>query len=282
MLKVDFKQLRNEALRDIILALEEALEKIGIDYYLIGALARDAWFQQEKIVSRTTADVDFAILVPQKEKFGELKTFLAKEKGYVETKGNSFAMISPGGITVDILPFGSIEIDEELNMANGEAQVVTNGFKEVFSAALEQFESEDGQLRVKIASLAGIVLLKLIAHQDRPEIRIKDPGDILEILHYYFDLHSSLIYEHHDSVFDDEQPLEMISARVIGREIGKIVSGNPTLRQRVNTYLTTEIEKQENGSLIRLMQRSTDKYNQEEVTAMLNAIVRGMTEVKDK
>lgn len=29
MLKVDFKQLRNEALRDIIMALEEALEKIG-------------------------------------------------------------------------------------------------------------------------------------------------------------------------------------------------------------------------------------------------------------
>ena len=282
MLKVDFKQLRNEALRDIILALEEALEKIGIDYYLIGALARDAWFQQEKIISRTTADVDFAILVPQKEKFEELKTFLAREKGYVETKGNSFAMISPGGITVDILPFGSIEIDEELNMANGEAQVVTNGFREVFTAALEQFESEDGQLRIKIASLPGIVLLKLIAHQDRPEIRIKDPGDILEILHYYFDLHSSLIYEHHDSVFDDEQPLEMISARVIGREIGKIVSGNPTLRQRVNTYLTTEIEKQENGSLIRLMQRSTEKYNQEEVTAMLSAIVRGMTEVKDR
>lgn len=282
MLKVDFKQLRNEALRDIILALEEALEKIGIDYYLIGALARDAWFQQEKIVSRTTADVDFAILVPQKEKFEELKTFLAREKGYVETKGNSFAMISPGGITVDILPFGSIEIDEELNMANGEAQVVTNGFKEVFSAALEQFESEDGQLRIKIASLPGIVLLKLIAHQDRPEIRIKDPGDILEILHYYFDLNSGLIYEHHDSVFDDEQPLEMISARVIGREIGKIVSENPTLRQRVNTYLTTEIEKQENGSLIRLMQRSTEKYNQEEVTAMLSAIVRGMTEVKDR
>lgn len=282
MLKVDFKQLRNEALRDIILALEEALEKIGIDYYLIGALARDAWFQQEKIVSRTTADVDFAILVPQKEKFEELKTFLAREKGYVETKGNSFAMISPGGITVDILPFGSIEIDEELNMANGEAQVVTNGFKEVFTAALEQFESEDGQLRIKIASLPGIVLLKLIAHQDRPEIRIKDPGDILEILHYYFDLHSELIYEHHDSVFDDEQPLEMISARVIGREIGKIVSENPTLHQRVNIFLITEIEKQEHGSLIRLMQRSTEKYNQEEVTAMLSAIVRGMTEVKDK
>lgn len=167
-------------------------------------------------------------------------------------------------------------------MADGKAQVVTNGFKEVFSAALELFESEDGQLRIKIASLPGIVLLKLIAHQDRPEIRIKDPGDILEILYHYFNLHSGHIYEHHNSVFDDEQPLEMISARVIGREIGKIVLGNPTLRQRVNTYLTTEIKKQENGSLIRLMQRSTEKYNQEKVTAMLNAIVRGMNEVKDR
>lgn len=34
--------------------------------------------------------------------------------------------------------------------------------------------------------------------------------------------------------------------------------------------------------MIRLMQRSTKKYNQEQVTAMLSAIVRGMTEVKDR
>jgi len=69
MLKIDFNKLRSETMPDIIQALAEGLDKTGIDYYLIGALARDAWFQQENISSRRTADVDFAILVPEREKF---------------------------------------------------------------------------------------------------------------------------------------------------------------------------------------------------------------------
>ncbi|MEJ7692368.1 nucleotidyl transferase AbiEii/AbiGii toxin family protein [Daejeonella sp.] len=280
MLKIDFTRLRSEALPDIIRAFEECLNQMEIDYYLIGALARDAWFQQEDIASRRTADVDFAILVPEREKFDDLKHFLSTEKGYVETKNNSFAMITPGGITVDILPFGSIEIDEEVNIANGHTQVATNGFREIYQSALESFESEDGDVRVKVASLPGIVLLKLIAHGDRPEIRMKDPGDILEIFKHYFDLNTAFIFENHDNVFETEQTLEVISARVIGREIGKIASGNSALYARVLSYLNGELEKRENSSLIRLMLRSEYGYNEEDIMLMLRNMAEGIEEIQ--
>ncbi len=38
---------------------------------------------------------------------------------------------------------------------------------------------------LKAATLPAIVLLKLIAYDDRPEHRIKDPGDIAGIIYYF-------------------------------------------------------------------------------------------------
>ncbi|MCY1520389.1 hypothetical protein D9M68_551640 [compost metagenome] len=278
MLKIDFKVLRSESLRDIIYALEGAVQNIGIDYYLIGAVARDAWFQLEHIISRRTSDIDFAILMPEQKQFDELKTFLSKQKGYVETKGNSFTMISPEGTVIDILPFGSVEIDETVNATYGTVKIATNGFKEIYDAALASFDTDDEQLKVKVASLSGIVLLKLIAHKDRPELRIKDPGDILEIFRHYFDLHTAFIYEHHADLFEKETSLEIIATRVIGRNIGDIIKGNPYLRKKISDYLASEIAKHENSSLIRLMQRSSERYRQEEITTMIQELLKGIRE----
>lgn len=280
MLKIDFKVLRSESLRDIIYALEEAMQTIGIDYYLIGAVARDAWFQLEHITSRRTSDIDFAVLVPEQKQFDELKTFLSEKKGYMETKGNSFAMISPEGTAIDILPFGSVEIDEAVNAAHGTIKIATNGFKEIYDAALARFGTDDEQLKIKVASLPGIVLLKLIAHQERPELRIKDPGDILEIFRHYFELHSAFIYEYHSDVFEKETSLEIIATRVIGRSIGQIIKENPSLQKRIVEYLNAEIAKQEHSSLIRLMQRSSERYTQDEVTALLGELLKGIQEGK--
>jgi predicted nucleotidyltransferase len=37
----------------------------------------------------------------------------------MDTKGNSFVMLTPSGVQVDILPFGEIEIDGGVNIAGG-------------------------------------------------------------------------------------------------------------------------------------------------------------------
>jgi hypothetical protein len=44
MSEIDFARLRQGEVREICLALEEALQRLGIDYYLIVAFARDVWF----------------------------------------------------------------------------------------------------------------------------------------------------------------------------------------------------------------------------------------------
>ena len=141
MLEINFARLRQEEFKDICLALEDALEQLQIDYYLIGAFARDIWFTQENITSRRTSDIDFAILVPERYQFKKLKQFLSSKKGFRDLKNNAFAMLSPAGITVDILPFGSIEIDEDLKKQEA---IATTGFREVYEHSLQLFQTDEG------------------------------------------------------------------------------------------------------------------------------------------
>ena len=51
------------ALKPVLDTIEPARGTLGVDYYLIGALARDIWYQRSQINSRATRDVDFAVLV---------------------------------------------------------------------------------------------------------------------------------------------------------------------------------------------------------------------------
>jgi hypothetical protein len=118
--------------------------------------------------------------------------------------------------------------------------------------------------------------LKLIAFEDRPEIRIKDPGDILEIMEHYFELHTDFISENHSDIFERERSLTELSCRVIGREIGNIVEGNSALKNRIQNYLSRQLENPEKSSLFRLMQRSNDKITTDDLVLYAREILGGI------
>lgn len=269
-MKINFETLRNDSLKEILIALEAALEELQIDYYLIGALARDVWFAQEKKISRTTADVDFAIFVPQEQKFQALKKFLRDKWKFTESTENSFAMISTSGMIIDILPFGSVDFTGDMKVGG----MVTNGFMEVYNKALQTFVADD-HLEFKVPTLPAIVLLKIIAFQDRPEMRLKDPQDIYEIIIHYFNLQSEVIYEKYSDLFNHEQELPLISCRVIGREIAEIVSGNSLLKDRIYRFLESEIADYEKSIFIKSM-GYTNEYNPDQLREWIQKILRGL------
>lgn len=100
-----------------------------------------------------------------------------------------------------------------------------DGFKEVYHSGTQSVQMETGH-QFQVATLPSIVLLKLIAFDDRPEIRLKDVGDIANIITHFFDLQAELIYNEHVDLFGDgkgERSVQEIAATVIGREIKKCV-----------------------------------------------------------
>lgn len=254
--------------------LEDGFTKLGIDFYLIGALARDAWYQKANKEFRLTKDADFAIFVGDTEAFEKIKSYLVTEKGFSPFSSNAYKLFAPNGVEVDVLPFGSIAIDGTVTMAGrGLTQISVDGLTEIYSRGTEKTTLSTGH-QFKVATLPAIVMLKLIAFDDRPERRHKDPGDVGNILRHYFDLQTDLIYsDEHNSLFTvDDSTIDGIAATVVGREIKKIVQSNPQLHERLKVILATHIQQAEESMFVRQM---GDK-NIEESVKRLSGLLSGL------
>ncbi|HET8854551.1 MAG TPA: hypothetical protein VFM60_01395, partial [Salinimicrobium sp.] len=103
-------------------------------------------------------------------------------------------------IAIDLLPFGEIEekFITQFNRRYTDLHVL--GFSEVLQKS-EIVEIEEKS--IKIPSLPGKVILKLIAWSDRPEDRGNDLYDILRIIEHYFDFNFDEIVEHHNDTFPE-------------------------------------------------------------------------------
>jgi predicted nucleotidyltransferase len=254
-------ELKEGDLKDVFTALEEAFANTGTDFYVIGALARDVWYARADKKFRGTRDVDFAVLIGSHEEYGAVRDYLKEHSQFRDTRENSFVMLSPAGVQVDILPFGEIEIDNGITLTGeGMTSIKVNGFREVYQSGTADMELVTGH-QFKIATLPSIVLLKFIAFDDRPERRMKDARDIANIIDHFFELHADLIYDKHVDLFTEGSPLtlEDISAIVIGREIKEICGANEALLARLQTILQNHIAQAENSSFVRNMVAETGK-----------------------
>ncbi len=252
--RINFKELRQENLKDIFAAFERALQQLDIDFYLIGALARDTWFAQKGIRALGTKDIDFAVMVSDPEKFDALKKYMISKEGFTESSTNEYVLFDRKGNQIDLLPFGSIEIEgKKIVDKQGMTRTDISGFKEVYEEAIEEVSFE-GKYRFNVSTLAGIVILKFISYDDRPEMRSQDIKDIGAILKNYFELETETIYEHHTDLFQEEEnDLTKIAARVLGRQMQSVSNRNELLKERLLSILnqnTLSVDESRIGFLL--------------------------------
>jgi len=65
-LTIPFNKIRSGGnYKEIFEALERGFSKFRIDFYLVGAIARDVWMRgvYEKLPKRATSDIDFGIMI---------------------------------------------------------------------------------------------------------------------------------------------------------------------------------------------------------------------------
>lgn len=268
-------------LKEVLESLQQAFTVLQIDFYLIGAVARDIWYSKLGRPTRRTKDIDFAVYVGTRDEYEAVRQYLKDKMGYQKIGENEFVLLSPHGTQVDILPFGGIEFDGQVIFeGKGLTDIRMNGLQEVFETGTEPVTPETGQ-EFRIASLAAIVLLKLIAYDDRPERRLKDARDIANIFENYFELQTDLIYEEHNDLFDisdnalNQLALEEVAAEVVGREIKKIIQSNSNLLQRMQAILSGLLAEKENSAFIREMVAETGRPVRE-LLVWLERLARGL------
>jgi predicted nucleotidyltransferase len=275
--KINLDDISDSRLRDVLLVVDECCVSLGIDFYILGALARDVWFTKHGIAASGTKDVDFAVLLSEIDQFYHLKEKLINEYKYIPSKENGYVLIAPNSFKIDILPFGAIEIDDGVVVeGEGLKKIKVNGFKEVYLTSIKQvYVLEDKTF--KVATLPGIFLLKLIAFDDRPERRQNDPIDCINIIKKYFEIESDLIWDKHNDLFGDEKALEVIAARVIGREMSKPLNSDLKLKERTINILKSHIAEGEKSRFVLRMAAFT-YMGTEECTLYLSEILTGITE----
>ena len=148
--------------------------------------------------------------------------------------------------------------------------------KEVFNKSIKVYMDND--LQIKIASLAGLCILKLISWDDRKEERERDLEDLYLIIHNYFDFESEEIFINHLDLFDDSDDFNRINigAKVLGRQMVDILAQSEKLKDRIITILhqnTINIENSRMGTII------ASKYNMELTTVvkLLEDLLGGIT-----
>lgn len=281
LLTIPFNKIRSEGnYKEILEALERGFSKFGIDFYLVGATARDVWMRgvHDKPPKRATSDIDFCIMIKDSYVFDELKNYLIEEEGFVPYKENAFVLIWKDKTQVDLIPFGELEKEGVATVrGTGFTSMNVEGFKEVFEQASEEIQTEEMQF--KVCTLSGIVILKLIAWDDRPEMRGDDIDDIADIIKNYFHFNSDAIYEHHNDLFGDDD-LDEIASQYLGREIGKIISKSEKLITRVKGILEKGLSDSDSNNLDELLARESDEtidYSR----SLISHILAGIKETTD-
>lgn len=280
--KINYNQLSQQPeITEMLYALERGLDKFGIDFYLVGAVARNVWMTGINNIAprRTTGDIDFAVLINDKGVYEALKTYLIITEGFQPYKGNEYVLIWKENLEVDLLPFGAIDDEDAKFNSNGlgSTSISLQGFSEIYNDGLPTLDLE-GKHQFKFCTLPGIVLLKLIAWDDRPESRRDDIKDISDILNHFFDMNDNEIFENHHDLFEKEEAsLKHIAARVMGREMSKIAKKNELLFSRIVGILDSNTLVSQNSDMAKIMVEYYDNTIDENVQ-LLKHLRQGFTE----
>ena len=258
--KIFLNKVADDIVIDILKSLIPALSSARIEYFIVGAFARDI----DLLVaghpyppSRKTKDLDLAVMMASEKDFEKMRAMIANLENFATDPKEPYRFIFKQNYEVDFIPFGDIANESgEVILQEHQAFVLNiPGFEEVASTVSSISTHEVGSL--KTVSLAGVVFLKLLAWQDRPE-RTKDIQDIQYILKYFMFLNIEKISNEPDNIlaiYSEENRLfdEMVAARYIGREINRMLVNSPKLRKRILELLDIESSDAAKSRMGRLM-----------------------------
>jgi predicted nucleotidyltransferase len=210
----------------VLRGVDAATCSLDLPFFLIGATARDVFIKHLHGLSgsRMTRDMDFGVSLSRWEDLSALKTALIERHGFEGT--NEPQGLRKGQILIDLVPFGRISgRDRKLLWPPDKSrQMTTAGFDEAFKASVPVKICASPELVIRVCSLAGLVILKLIAWHERYPERQPDADDILEIMDKYeYAVGIDRLYsEAQDLLIEEGFDNRMAAIKLLGHDIAGI------------------------------------------------------------
>ncbi|OOE53951.1 hypothetical protein [Salinivibrio kushneri] len=268
------KHCLNPGFESVLTLITRTTQQTGVPFFVAGATARDLVLYHVfgRDPGRQTRDIDTGILVPGWDAFSSVKHALL-DAGLSATNKAHRLKDPDSGLPIDIIPFGAIADEAgEIQWPPEHAVTMTvAGFHEAYDAALS-IDLGQGDI-IKVASLAGLTLLKLIAWQERGSESSKDASDFLTILFEYQHVQADRLWEPYIPAEHLEYDTERQGAFLLGYDLKMILSEpatNPETTSRI-TKLAADID-----ALVRAQFRSHNFCSYERIEQLQNDFWAGL------
>jgi len=269
-----------ENLSQFFESFDQACKNYGIDYYVVGAFARDILLENiyEEPTGIATRDIDIAITISDWKKYQTFINHLVNHYNFQKSK-NAHTFISPDNIFVDIIPYGQIEEERKISFPpNSDTIMNMLGFQEVYDATITIVL--DKKVAIKLASMEGIALLKFIAWKDRipDSISQKHVRDISLIIQAYFDAMVAEFASEFPDLFDEENfDTFVCGARVIGRRFNQMSNKAPILRNGLEDIFTYILQEEDNSLFLTQLTNNTN-WNYPFCLRIISSLILGFRE----
>ncbi len=275
-LDISSDKLTHPLLKPILLELTDYFKKAGISFFVIGATARDIFMELHNQKSgRLTYDLDIAITVNDWEQWQKVEKEIVSLENFTKDKDQKQRFIYKGKFQLDIVPFGEI-MNQDYKIfwpPNEKLAMSVLGFSAADEASLKV--NVDDEIKIKIATLNSIFLLKIVAWKDRNHKSNKDADDMGFILENYLNINAKrAAMEHYDEVYGVEPHSEIIGgATLLGKDINELLNAHPDTKISIVDILNSEIKRKEESKLINQIIETHKSFSYEEVLQSLKNIV---------
>ncbi|MBC8413575.1 nucleotidyl transferase AbiEii/AbiGii toxin family protein [bacterium] len=248
---------------DVLRNLKEVADSLSIPFFVVGATARDFILEHCYGISprRMTIDVDIGVEVADWDQYNNLCTALLATEHFKES--TEAQRIFYNDRAIDIIPFGSVA-DADHNISwppEHEILMSMLGFDEAYASAVTVRINSDPVLDIKLPTLAGLAILKLIARSETYPLRQKDAEDLhLIMLNYDHTANTARLFEQAPKLMEDSGfDTTKAAVRLLGRNMA--ANANENTFTKLQTILLKETEESSTYRLIRNMIQGAVEYD---------------------
>ena len=233
MLSIPSERHLDPVMLEILRHVDGVARDLAVDYFVVGATARDILLTGVFGLSagRATRDVDLAVAMKGWREFEAMKARIVETGAFRSDERIAQRLYyQPGsagmGYPLDLIPFGGLERRGSAIAWPPDGAVVMNvaGYGETFASAV-LVEVEPG-FAVRVASLAGLAILKLVAWADRGAGDPRDASDLASLLRQYGTAgNEDRLYGAEIGVLEAvNYDFDLAGARLLGMDAGRIAA----------------------------------------------------------
>lgn len=234
-----------------------------LDFCVIGATA----LKCQTALPRQTNDVDISLAVD----FAKYPNGPESLLGWRRDPNFEPRWFSPDGVKVDIVPSGMGE--REITWPKSGVTMSVVGMQLAISSRIHV---EDGGLRVPVAPVPLVVVLKMAAYLDRPFERERDLEDLAWLLEKYLADDEDRRFS--DPVLDAGVADEVVSAFLLGLDVGAAVAGAKNEHELVGRFIDKAMDEDDRQATLDKIARfapSSSERTPEKAAERIGAFRKG-------